>query len=324
MATENTFVTGNVSYSETEISLPRPVRFWLLLLLDIPSVACSFFVIYHLSLDRAMRSQLHHHIIVVILLFGLAIELIDIPLHLSFIVRSGIVRPSSLVVCLMWWLADLGSYNGITIFMAWGSFERHILVFHDRWMATRKKRLILHYLPLISLFIYIAIFYMIAIFFPNCVNTFDYTLPVCNDHPCYLNDPILGIWNSVLNGILPTMLIGFFTGTLLIRIYRQKRRAGQRLRWSQQRKMSIQLVPICLLYLLINIPLNLLILSRLCGLPDDAGVETQAYFDFLTYSINLLFPFLCLGTLPELRKRVHPLQLITLRHDQYAGTIATI
>jgi hypothetical protein len=48
--------------------------------------------------------------------------------------------------------------------MAWLAIERHILIFHDRWVSNRRGRFLFHYLPLIILVTYILVFYSIAIF----------------------------------------------------------------------------------------------------------------------------------------------------------------
>ena len=315
MVDNNTFDDGVYAFQESEISLPRPVRFWLLLLIDIPSVYCSLIVLFYLIMEKTLRSQLINHIVIILLIIGLALQLIDIPFHLSFL-HSGFVHPSTHWLCLLWWFMDLGLYNGCTINMAWGSIHRYLLIYHDRMFSNSKKRFLFHYLPLVFLALYILIFYVIVIVFPPCENTFDYALPVCNDFPCYLNDHVLGIWNSVVNNILPTMIITIFSLMLLIRVYWQKRLLNQRNRWRKQRKMTIQLVSTCSLYLIANIPLNTLAFARLCGLPEGVGVESQLYFAFLCYFVILLYPFVCLGSLSELRKKISWKRLLLLQRAQ--------
>src|SRR5579871_2864574 len=81
------------TFKDSEISLPRPVRFWLLLLFDIPSIICSFFLLFHLLVNKTLRSQLSNHVIITLLIMGLIIELVDIPFHLSFL-HLGVVRPA--------------------------------------------------------------------------------------------------------------------------------------------------------------------------------------------------------------------------------------
>ncbi|CAF4216650.1 unnamed protein product, partial [Rotaria sordida] len=70
------------------------------------------------------------------------------------------------------------------------------------------------------------------IFFPPCKNTFDYTLPVCNNYPCYLDNLVLGIWDSVMNSIIPTFVVCISSVTIVIRVHYQKRRlVNQRNQW---------------------------------------------------------------------------------------------
>jgi hypothetical protein len=44
------------------------------------------------------------------------------------------------------------------------AIERHILIFHDRWVSTRKKRIFNHYIPIIALVLYCLLYYMIVIY----------------------------------------------------------------------------------------------------------------------------------------------------------------
>jgi hypothetical protein len=100
MIVNDSFSNDENTVQETEINIPRPVRFWLLLILDIPSIICSFFLLYHLLINKTLRHQLINHVIIILLIIGLIIELVDISFHLSFL-RLGIVQPSTPGLCLM-------------------------------------------------------------------------------------------------------------------------------------------------------------------------------------------------------------------------------
>jgi len=251
---------------------------------------------------------------------GLIIELVDIPFHLSFL-HLGVVYPSTPGLCLLWWFMDIGLYTGCTIIMAWGSVQRYLLVFHDRLFLNRNKRFIFHYLPFIILLIYIPIFYIIAIIFPPCVNTYDYVLPVCNDFPCYLNDPVLGVWDSVGNNIIPIVIIRISSLVLVIRVYYQKRRLHQPNGRRKQQKMTVQLLCSCVLYLIPNMPLNIFVIAHLCGLSENVGVEIQLYFDFLCYFVILLYPFVCFSSLPELHKKMKWRKLFLLQQPRQIAIV---
>ncbi|CAF3638976.1 unnamed protein product [Rotaria sordida] len=278
MTTNNSFEDNDnnqVAFQAFERSIPRPIRFWLLLLLDIPSIICSLFLLFHLLTNKNLRCQIINHLMIVILIIGLIIELIAIPFHLNFL-HFGIVQPSIPFICMLWWFIDLGLYNGFTIIMSWSSFHRYLFIFHDRLFLQGKKRFVFHYLPLIILLLYILIFYIYVIIFPPCKNTFDYALPVCNDYPCYLDNVVLGIWDSVMNSIVPTFVVCISSVTIVIRVHYQKRRlVNQRNQWRRQRKMMIQLISSSILYLIPNIPLNVSIFAHLCGVLESVAVEVE-------------------------------------------------
>ncbi|CAF1530286.1 unnamed protein product [Adineta steineri] len=307
-------------FSKEEISLPRQVRFWLFLILVIPSIYCSCVLLFQLFVNKKFRSQLSNHIIICLLILGLIIELIDISFHLSFL-QLGSVWPSTPTLCTVWWFVDTGIYNGCVIIMAWGSIHRYLLIFHDRLFLTAKKRFLHHMIPLFILILYIFIFYTVVIIFPPCSNTYNYNLPVCGEFPCYLDIPLLGIWDTVINSIVPTTIITIFSMIVLVRVYIKKRRLNRANRWRRQRKMTIQLFSICILYLAANVPLNLVIFSHICGLPYHFGADVQVYANYLCYFVTLLFPFVCLSTLSEMRKKLQWKGLLLFRRSQYIGTI---
>lgn len=301
--------TDETSYESSEISISRPVRFWLLLILDVLSTICALFVLYYLIGHRKLRRSISNHVIIILLVFGLATQLIDVPFYLAFILNNGVVIPASPAVCLLWWFAALAMYNGGTVLMAWAAFERHIVVFHSRWTSNQRGRLLAHYLPLLTLLVYIFAFYIYVFFIFACANPYDYRLPQCNASPCYQADPLLGLWDFIGNNILPSLLVALFSGILLIRVVRQKRRLHQQVQWRKQRRLISQLLAISVLNIVINVPLNLVSLARLCGLPDDYGVEAQHYFYFSCYFLIFFFPFVCLFSYPEIVRKIPFLRL---------------
>ncbi|CAF2150614.1 unnamed protein product [Rotaria magnacalcarata] len=292
------------SFQNSEISLPRVVRFWILILLDVPSVACTLFLLFHLIVNRTLRREITNHIIAILLVFGLPGQLIDIALYLTFINHAGIVTPTTPATCLIWWVATFGFYNGGTILMAWAAIERYILVYHDRLVSTFRKRLLVHYLPLLIIILYTGIFYGIVIFVPPCENIYNYKLPICNAYPCYQSYGILGMWEFGANNIAPTVAVAVFSILLLVRVSLLKRRLHQRTQWRKQRRMAIQLLSISSLNLIFNMPLNILALAHLCGLPSDVGFEVEQYFYFSCYFLVLLFPFVCLYQYPNIHRKL--------------------
>ncbi|CAF3860315.1 unnamed protein product [Rotaria sp. Silwood1] len=120
--------TENISVSSTEISLPRTVSFWILLLFDIPFTAYAFLVLFRILTDRSLRFNIKNRVLVILLLLGLVSQLIDVPFYLNFIAHSSVV-PSNPSICLLWWFMNIGMYGGGAILMAWTTFERILSYF---------------------------------------------------------------------------------------------------------------------------------------------------------------------------------------------------
>jgi hypothetical protein len=295
--------TTNPSYSSSEISLPRSIRFWLLLLSEIPSLACSLFILVHLLVDSVLRHSLSNHSIIALNIVALVFKAIDVPLYLNFI-RMGNVVPSTPAHCLIWWFVDLGFYYTCSLIVAWASIERHILVFHHECSLTQRGRLFVHHLPLITLILYAISYYTWVIFFPPCDNIYDYTLPVCAAFPCYLDDPVLRVWEIGFHGCGLTFIIIIFSIGLIIRVVNKRISFRPTMQWRKHRKMTLQLVSITSVFIIFNLPINLMYIARMLGLPADVGVDLQLNFFFITYWLLFLLPFVCLNSLPSLQEKV--------------------
>ncbi|CAF4402548.1 unnamed protein product, partial [Adineta steineri] len=119
----------------------------------------------------------------------------------------------------------------------------------------------------------------------------------------------------------PTAIITFFSILVLARVYIQKRHVHQANLWRRQRKMTVQLFYICILYLAANVPLNLVTFCHICGLPPSFGADVQVYSNYLCYFVTLLFPFFCLSTLSEMVKKVQWKGLLLFQRSQRIAVI---
>ncbi len=303
MSTDNSSDNSGGSFDNSEVPIPRIVRFWLMFLFNSPSVVCSFCIIIHIITDRTQRQALHNHMILVILIFSLPVQLMDITFHLVFY-QYGSVQPPKPIICVLWWVADYGFYNGGIILMVWLAIERHILIFHDRWVSTRRGRFLVHYLPLIVILTYIILFYGIAFLLIPCQNTYEYSVPICGASPCYQEYGIAGMWEFIVNTSAPIILEGIVSISLVLRVLWQRRRLRQSSQWRKHRRMIIQLFLVSGFNLSLNLPIELIAVAHLCGLPAEYGVEPELYFYFFGYWVSFLFPFASLCQYPELRKNI--------------------
>ena len=291
--------TNNVSKTNSfgDSLLSPLLQFWLLLPVLIPSVICSILLLVHLLTTPVSRRALNNHVIIILLLLSLLYLLFNTTFSLVFY-QLGVVLFATPIFCKLWLFFDFGTYNSGLIFMAWFSFERHLLVFHGDLMATRCRCLAYHYCPLIGLSIYLIVYYVYFMFFYECENIFDYTQDACGGWPCILNDKRHKQFYNNVHGIVPILLIVLFNVGLVVRATTLKRRLNPSLSWKKQRKMVTQLLSVSILYICVNLPLWALNLMYQPGL-GDVGSKVNSVFFFMTTYLMMLIPFVSLHSLPE-------------------------
>ncbi|CAF1254485.1 unnamed protein product [Rotaria sordida] len=299
---DSTFNISNSSEIIVNDVIPKIVGFWLYIIFLIPSIICSFIIISYLLFHRPSRNALNNHVILVDLIIGLISELTLYPSILYYYRYDGIWHRSR-TFCAIWSFIDSGLYVTQMVLVCWASIERHILIFHSRWMMTKKKLFFIHYLPLILILLYCMIYYSIAHFFPPCENYFDDSTMQCC-YLCFYDYYALFMWEMIAHEIIPSIIIVISSITLIARVSWQKHRVNQLIQWRKQRKMVIQLLSISLLFVIFFFPLTVMNFLYLCGLPSDMGTEVFEYILFLSYYMPLLLPFVCILSLPGLRNKI--------------------
>jgi len=260
------------------------------------------FVLYYLLFDRNLRHGLNNHVIIVLLIIGLIVEVTDYSWILYWYQYKG-VWERSVIFCTIWGFIDWCCYAAQGVLFTWATIERHILIFHDKWVSTKKKRFFVHYLPLIVLLLYCLLFYGVAFFFPPCENGFDVSAVMCIS-PCLLLFPVISMWEAIVNQILPGITIIVFSIALFVRVLWQKHRIVQQIQWRKHRKMTVQLLSISLLYLIFLFPFTVMHVMSLCGVQSEMFDDFLDCTLFLNFFVFLLFPFVCALSLPELRGKL--------------------
>lgn len=315
--------SGEIDTSDISYNL----RFWLLLIFTVPSLICSFFIIHRYLSNQTMRHGLHNHSILLIIMINALLIVTDVSWMLDNLRQLGHVWSPTSAFCLIWWLIDDVLYSLQTVILAWASIERHILIFHSKYVITRKQRLLYHYLPPIILAIYLFSFHTSVLIFPPCKNKFYYDAIECGSNPCYVSIPFLSIWDMIVNSVIPTLIIAIFNITLLYRIIAQKQRLRQPIQWRKHRRMSMQLLSLSAVYLFLNLPMMVIMLVQLILNSDpQVGFGTQLYIFILTYSVTLSLPFVvCLNRLSiDKHRHIRISPTIIAHRKPVAGEIATI
>ncbi|CAF3888768.1 unnamed protein product [Adineta steineri] len=207
--------------------------------------------------------------------------------------------------CLIWNVIDFSLYGLISLFMLWASIERHILIFHDRLMNTRRRRQLIHYAPLIVIPTYMITFYFIVIIFYPCENDFDYSKVVCSGVCFYAANPALAVFDQLAHSIIPAVLIALLNMAIIIRfVWHKHHHMRQPAGSARYRKMIVQLLPISLLYLCGIVPYGFLSCIHLFGAWADVGQDVQLQVFYLFYLMAVLLPFICLSGMPNLYSKL--------------------
>lgn len=278
------------------------IRFWTYGPPLILSIICSCFGLYCLLSDRLARSALHNHLSILLLSIGLISELTNYPWMLYWYLYDGVWYRSS-TFCSIWAFLDWGFYCSQIILFAWASIERHILIFHDKWLKRKYLGFILHYLPLLILFVYCSIYYTILYFIPPCQNIFNSTTTICV-RECLFQYPIFLLYDTIAHQIIPVLTVVFVSLLLLFRVLCWKTRLRQANRWRRHRRMTVQLLSIAFLYLIFASPYsiyNILLISSVDSLFLENWRDVTIY---LSYFPILLTPFVCLFASNEVRNHL--------------------
>ncbi|CAF3807031.1 unnamed protein product [Rotaria sp. Silwood1] len=295
---ETSTVDNNNTMINTEV-----IQLWAMILVNIVSILCSFFHFYHLMSKRPLREALNNHPMIVLICTIFFIQLIDVPFYINYL-RLGYVWPETSLFCIIWWNIDTVSFE-ITLFViAEASLSRYILIFHEKLLSTRKKRLFFHYIPLMIFILYPIVFYLLVETLITYAQPYpyDYTQPWCDYDPAYMYNSIFHKWQLVVNQIGPTLISLISDVVLILRVIHHKHiRLRQPIVWKKHRKMTIQLLSISIFCSSFNTPIliyNLLWFFKL--LPSmDYNYNLQTIFYFVSYFSMLFLPCVMILSLPK-------------------------
>ena len=159
--------------------LANEIKYIVLQICYIPSIICCLFTLTHLCLDRHLRSTLHNHVPIVLLIISTCDAALNHPLTLNYL-RIGRVTPSSNVMCLFWNFVNSLFTVSTFLAMAWGSLERYLFVFHSTLFVTHRLLLLFHYIPLVSIvLIYPIVSHIIIYLLYPCQNQFNMQMLFC-------------------------------------------------------------------------------------------------------------------------------------------------
>lgn len=282
--------------------IPPIVRFWIYLVFNICSIICSLFVLYQFFSIRTLYYALHNHVIIVLLCTGLLKELISIPWTL-YRNHVGVALGNTGLFYLFSFFFDYALFTTQLMLVAWATLERHVLIFHDKWLKTKRQRFFFHYFPITAILIYCLIFYSVVIFGSFCKNNFVSYLAGGYIIPCAYTNAILTVWELLVHQLVPTLIITVFSIAIIVRTIRQKQRIHQPIIWRKYRMMTIQMISISVLYLIFNTPWVVTMFIFQNDLAKQRTRVYTAYGLFFRDFIIFAYPFLCFSSCAEIRKK---------------------
>ncbi|CAF1010691.1 unnamed protein product [Adineta steineri] len=296
---------GNFPSTSSNVPFFWPkFEFSLILFGVIISIPCYLFVFYHLLTERNRRKSLHNHAMVILLFYNFLIVTVDLTMTLDFN-RLGYVQLFTPAICLIWQFIDHGIWYGAVSVMFWTSFERHILIFYPNLVATTRKRLFIHYIPLAFFSLYTPMLFFYLIFLHSCGQTYVTTKIRCGSICLYIDAPNwLQQYDSYIDYVLPVLLIGICSITLLFRYIRQKQRMQQAVTWRRCRKMTLQLVLVSAVYNICDLPAIIVFIIQSSGNPTFASNIWSPFLTRLTLIPSIIVPFAVLLALPELKRKL--------------------
>ena len=132
------------------------LTFVLLLTVEIPSIACVFLVlVYFFShWDSMITKALPHHAIFLLLIVSFLYVTLDLPFIINHYYQRGCDNLRTPSFCSSWYWLDYTLLTSSLFLAATASVQRHILVFNAHSLRLRRKRWLLHYIPLIFSIVY--------------------------------------------------------------------------------------------------------------------------------------------------------------------------
>ncbi|CAF1362395.1 unnamed protein product [Adineta ricciae] len=287
----------------TEDDVKSPVldaEFWIMIILLSVSIPCSISIFIYFYRQRK-KIAIQHHLTLVLVTLCFMDMVINYPIALVQNRRQRVISATA-SFCLLWnWWA----YSLITTLIwvaAYGSIERYLLVFHNGLFLTRRKRIFLHFLPILTAIIYSYTFYFVVIVLHSCEDRWDYNSLLCR-LPCYVySQPTASLYDFVVNTFIPLTIITVANVVLIVRVLWQKRKRQRD--WKRKWKLSAYLILLAVFFMITWCPGTINSLIYLYTLSPVSENLQMKYFFFLPSLLEMILSIISVFFLPDFTKTV--------------------
>jgi hypothetical protein len=297
-------MSNTTSVSSAIVDPSNPIKYIIMQTCYIPSVICSIFTLTHLLLNRNLRSILYNHTSLILLIISTFDSLLDHPLTLNYLRISRVV-PSTNTMCLYWNFVNSIFTVSTYWTMAWGSVERHLLIFSSQLFNSHRGRVLFHYIPFcITTILYPIVANIVVILLYPCQNQFNMVSLFCG-FPCSLKVQSVALYTRLAHQFIPVFIVAGATLTLIIRVIKRKRQSqNNQFNWRRSRRMIVQLLALASLFLTLTLPATTVSIVQNCCLPTLAVTVEVSYLNYLVRFLTIFMPFFCLSSLPEIRSKL--------------------
>ncbi|CAF1139615.1 unnamed protein product [Adineta ricciae] len=240
--------------------------------------------------------------------------LTDYPFALIYYSYRRVI-PATPSFCLWWnwWVYSLSA--ALVWSTAWGSIERHLLIFHSNLVSTKRKQFYFHILPAFIVMLYPFIFYFVVIFCSPCENYWNYNYVFCLQ-PCFAYSmSAVALYDFVMHVLVPLTIITVSNVSLVARVLWQKRKRPRD--WRRKWKLTTYLISITIFFVITWYPtaINTIVyMYTLSPLSIDLQVK---YFFFLPVLLGISLPMISLFFLQDFKKTVFRFQRVTVNPQTF-------
>ncbi|CAF1235199.1 unnamed protein product [Adineta steineri] len=138
-------------------------------------------------------------------------------------------------------------------------------------------------------------------FSTQCTNVWDYTVLYCGG-ACYTYIQSLITFDWLFNYGFLILIIVISNTALFTRFIWRKASRQQPIQWRRHRRLIIQLIFISSLFLIFGVPSTLVAIIEVLWLPTFLLDIEYNYLTYISVYGNQLYPFVIIGSLPEIQK----------------------
>lgn len=240
-------------------SLGKMIKFYIFILLHIPSLVCtaftyvlnvlnSFNILFFFVSTNEFRllyfqwNRIVDQIFGILLVINTLIILIELPFTLIYLHQDLVYY---VTICPIWILINYTLFISSVTLIAWASIERYFFIFKENYIYTH--RWTFHFIPIGFLIFYVPLFYIGVVLFYPCKQDYNLSRYICNG-PCYLLETIPSLIDWCLNVVVPMLVTMIMNIVLITCSFKQKRRMRQNIVTGYSTQKWVNKIDFCKTY----------------------------------------------------------------------------